>query len=361
MARGAIPPIMDASMNETPAPPPELRRVTASLDPRPSAPPLPPPPPPPSPWPRRLRRLRLAALVLVLGAAALYGWRDGAHLRARAFAYQRWAGLSVAPVPAPLDAPRHGAGWFGEPLPAGLRRAAERGVYVWNTGKGLEIEMVHVPPGSFIMGSNDHHPFESPRHFCPMPRGYYIGRYETTVADYDAYVAAAPARWPSRAQNDARRHPMTLVDWPDARGFCAWAGLRLPTEREWEKAARGPDGRPYPWGHASPSDALLAWRDHPRLGNRSPAPVGSFPAGVSPYGAHDMAGNVNEWCEDVWDEHVYSFCARGESKEPPNYITHVVRGGSWREAAVYARTSDRFRQNTADGTIGFRPALDGVN
>jgi len=195
-------------------------------------------------------------------------------------------------------------------------------------------EMVTVPAGEFVMGSESG---------AQQPRQIYldtfeIDRYEVTNAQYQAFVGDTGASFPGGAYSEQIAHlPVTNVSWEEARAYCEWAGKRLPTEAEWEKAARGTEGLIYPWGNE--------WRDG--LANTSESgigsvmPVGSFPDGTSPYGVEDMAGNVWEW---VGDE--------------PSGEMRVIRGGAWNAISRWAQT---FVRNTVQPThtqnnLGFRCA-----
>jgi serine/threonine-protein kinase len=152
-------------------------------------------------------------------------------------------------------------------------------------------------------------------------------------------------------------HPVVFVSWLDARAYTVWAGCRLLTEAEWEKAARGTDGRKYPWGRTEPTT------DHANFGRsrQSTMPIGQFPDGVSPYGIFDMAGNVGEWCEDVDDPKFY---LSGPERNPRNTVQPgnrpcVVRGGGWmydaRSLRTYSRSS--FHPTYRIGSVGFRCAI----
>jgi serine/threonine-protein kinase len=222
-------------------------------------------------------------------------------------------------------------------------------------------EMVLVPAGPFAMGSA--------RREVHLD-AFYVDRMPVTNEQFKVFVDATGYR---PTDEDAKRflshwrngeisrgeekHPVVYVSWLDARAYAAWAGKRLPTEAEWEKAARGTDGRKYPWGRAepTPSRANFGRRD----GGTSP--VGSFPDGASPFGVLDLAGNVWEWCEDVDDE---AFYETGPSHNPKNTQRtkgkshHVMRGGSWMYDAgslrTFARIGFEARYRFAGG--GFRCA-----
>ena len=158
-----------------------------------------------------------------------------------------------------------------------------------------KIEMVSVPAGDFKMGGNDD------RLRTVNLDAFWIGKNDITVAEFRAYCSAkridfGKFKAPEWGWRDD--HPMVNVSWQEARDYCNWAGGDLPTEAQWEKAARGTDGREYPWGDEYDANKLCCSKN--RYGDaNSTAPVGSFPDGASPYGCLDMAGNVWQWCLDV--------------------------------------------------------------
>jgi len=209
-------------------------------------------------------------------------------------------------------------------------------------------EMVYVPAGEFLMGSpggkgdDDEHPQRS-----VYLDAFWIDKTEVTVAEYRKFCQAtgrAMASAPSREWQDD--HPVVNVSWYDAVAYAVWAEKRLPTEAEWEKAARGTDGRQYPWGNTWDSGKCAnvanssggprplgpnVWSLHSAEKNPSggPQPVGSYPSGASPYGALDMAGNVWEWCVDWYGADYYRVAPARNPTGPASGTYWVLRGGSW--------------------------------
>ncbi len=196
-------------------------------------------------------------------------------------------------------------------------------------------EMVLVPAGEFLMGSNDTdaaaHDYEKPQHKVYLD-AYYMYKTEVTVAQYLTFCTATRRKMPDAPDWGWKgNHPIVNVNWNDAKAYANWAGMALPTEAQWEKAARGIDGRVYPWGTTWDTTKCANW-DNSGKGNtirRGTHPVGSFPTGASPYGVMDMAGNAWEWCADWYGEDYYK---NAPTKNPTGPVTgenHVLRGGSW--------------------------------
>ncbi len=192
-----------------------------------------------------------------------------------------------------------------------------------------EIEMIQIPSGPFLMGSDEEYDEEKPRREVYLD-AYEIAQYPLTNAQYKAFLDAnldhpEPSDWSNRSfSEDKANHPVVHISWDDAVACARWYGMRLPTEAQWEKAARGTDGRTYPWGDAFDADKCntRGWA----TGN---TPVDAYKDGASPYGVMDMAGNVWEWCQDWYGGEYYQ---RGENRNPKGPETgeyRVVRGGSW--------------------------------
>jgi formylglycine-generating enzyme required for sulfatase activity len=225
-------------------------------------------------------------------------------------------------------------------------------------------DMVTVPAGPFTMGGSDEAD-ERPAHRVYVS-AFSIDRDEVTRADYARCVRAGACAAPDGATADDARStlPVTGVGWRDADAYCRHAGKRLPSEAEWEKAARGSDGRVYPWGN-DPSCAQANFGNFEGEGRcpanpGRPVAVGSFP-GASPYGARDLAGNVWEWVADFYDPGYYRQTAHGarDPKGPPHGTRRVVRGGACCSMFGLPRAANRlaFPEEYRDIDIGFRCAL----
>jgi len=233
-----------------------------------------------------------------------------------------------------------------------LSREIERGKYAPFTS-GIGGDMLLVTSGSFIMGSAaegaapNEQPLTKTNVSC-----FYVARFVVTNAQYELFDPGHVAKRPGWADD---KHPVVHVSSVEAIKFCEWLSrregkkYRLPTEAEWEYVARGTDGRSYPWGEklnrgdlANFADAntTFPWRD-PEIndGFAETAPVGSFPRGVSPFGAEDMAGNVWEWCLDIYEP--YKGKERTNPRSTLTMGRRIYRGGSWKSRASSLRTTSR--------------------
>jgi formylglycine-generating enzyme required for sulfatase activity len=225
--------------------------------------------------------------------------------------------------------------------------------------------MVYVPAGEFLMGSTDGDPEagddEKPQHTAYLD-AFWIDQTEVTNAQFRKCVEAgrcqAPTTcdWGEPTYNDGSKadHPVVCVDWNQANAYCQWAGARLPTEAEWEKAARGEDGRTYPWGDSTPACNKAQY--HGCDGHS--VPVGSTVAGASPYGALGMAGNVWEWVADWYNSDYYTNSTANNPKGPNSGAFRVLRGGSWYDLWDNVRAADRNYGNPSSRSkaFGFRCA-----
>ncbi|MBI5376535.1 MAG: SUMF1/EgtB/PvdO family nonheme iron enzyme [Candidatus Schekmanbacteria bacterium] len=223
-------------------------------------------------------------------------------------------------------------------------------------------DMVLVPAGEFIMGNNndymDNDGDEAPQHVVNLP-AFYIDKYPVTNAQYKKFVDATkhelPLFWDKSGNFPPEKsdHPVIGVTYLDAKAYCSWVGKRLPTEEEWEKAARGTDGRRWPWGNIFENSKT-------NVNNRKgTTPVNKYPAGVSPYGCYDMAGNTFEMT-DTW----YAlYPGSAENRAVAKLLGEkykVVRGGAYSADDGSARCADRGVKeiNVAGPSLGFRCAQD---
>jgi formylglycine-generating enzyme required for sulfatase activity len=218
-----------------------------------------------------------------------------------------------------------------------------------------EAPMVLVPAGDFTMGSNLADD-EKPAHPVYL-NAFYMDKYEVTVGQYAKYLEVTdmepPPDWEIMNQPEHRKRPVVNVDWQDAVMFCKWAGKRLPTEAEWEKAARGTDGRIYPWGNEAPTRlhanyGRRDWNSHLAL-----ATVGSFEEGKSLYGIYDMAGNAWEWVSDWYEYEYYKNSPRRNPIGPATGDSKVVRGGSWLYVSEFLRSAHRFSAQPMNRHFGY--------
>lgn len=276
---------------------------------------------------------------------------------------------------------------------------------------------IHIPPGEFTMGSTDGLPNEQPVHKVNLD-GYWMGKYPVTVGQFRKFVnetgyitdaekgqgswqywegrwiVRLDGNWKNTYFDQGENHPVVSISWNDASSYCRWIAdklglpIQLQTAAQWEKGARGADERIFPWGNEIPDGTRANYADinfWNKYDNSRPAdkivddgyvetsPVGSFPAGASPYGLLDMAGNVWEWCYDVYDDDYYSVSPRKNPTGPqdtgePDQERVDRGGGSWNDRSGHltpegghnlrsaARTGDE--QNSSDDHLGFRLVID---
>ena len=213
-----------------------------------------------------------------------------------------------------------------------------------------EGSMAVVPAGEFTMGSSTGDADEQPAHQVYVDT-FSMDTHEVTVEQYAAFLQTKgidpPSGWKTMNQPAHHKRPVANVDWRDAVAYCTWAGKRLPTEAEWEKAARGTDGRIFPWGNDPPTPlhanfGKTDWNNHRVL-----APVGTLKNGKSPYGIYDMAGNVREWVSDWYGQDYYTNSPARNPTGPASGESKVLRGGSWGSDAQQLRSSLRYFHRSA--------------
>lgn len=211
------------------------------------------------------------------------------------------------------------------------RAASEPGKGAGKNDEIVEQKMVLIPAGEFFMGEDFTKKSLGPRHTVFLD-AYYIDQYHVTNAHYKRFVDAAghrpPSHWIGTSYPRGKaNHPVTFVSWHDAVAFCDWQGKRLPTEAEWEKAARGTDGRVFPWGNHYQAQRANV----PNEAIKDTTPVDAFPEGKSPYGVFDMSGNVFQWTSDWFQPYP------GNKVPHPNFgeKLKVLRGGSFFDCSYY--------------------------
>jgi formylglycine-generating enzyme len=229
-------------------------------------------------------------------------------------------------------------------------------------------KMVWISEGPFPMGSPEAEgdPDEFPPRVTYLS-GFFIDLYEVTGKEFQEFVKGTgfpPAVVPV-FQDDLSRItdpdlPVVGVSWDQVKAYCEWSGKRLPTEAEWEKAARGEQTLKWPWGGLSGKELgnVVGEQD----GFKYSAPPGSFELGRSPYGVYDMGGNVAEWVQDWYDPAYYAVAPFQDPKGPEKGKHRVYRGGSWNDSLANIRTAKRFAAapHQASAAIGFRCAKDGT-
>lgn len=267
--------------------------------------------------------------------------------------------------------------WILSPIPSSIltknpsafqtmesRRSQSQGM----TPDPTPAPMVLVSAGEFMMGARQEYGMadkdERTIHTVYLD-AFYIDQYEITTARYAKFFQetkrSAPKYWSEQVLKQHERKPVVGVDWNEAVAYCSWAGKRLPTEAEWEKAARGTDQRLYPWGNEEPGRERANFDrccDSSHYGILTD--VGSFDGGKSPYGVYDMAGNVWEWVADWSDGGYDATSLERDPTGPSRGEKRVVRGGSWDSAPAYVRSSYRLRLSPTFrlDNIGFRCARD---
>ena len=248
------------------------------------------------------------------------------------------------------------------------------------------IEMVLIPEGLFTMGTDPEVELERCKAFYPpggscqlnlyddedpehmvMLSNYYIDIYEVTNEAYKRceleggctppYEISSPGVDFYYGNEKYNNYPVVHVDWNQASTYCEWRGARLPTEAEWEKAARGEDKRRYPWGIEKPEEYLLNFN----LNTSGTGPVGNYPDTKSPFGTYDMAGNVSEWVSDTYAD--YPSDLQTDPTGPEFGTRKVLRGGGWKSSGEHVRTTNREWAESEFGNeayfhdVGFRCAL----
>jgi formylglycine-generating enzyme required for sulfatase activity len=232
-------------------------------------------------------------------------------------------------------------------------------------GGPREVPMVLIPSGEFAMGSDRGQDDEQPVHRVSL-NAFYLDAYEVTVSHFSVFLRSQkpdpPFKWTEALAGNQDNKPVIGVNWYDARDYCRWVGKRLPTEAEWEMAARGTEGRMYPWGDIPPTRAhanagQTQWRGYDTLAN-----VGRYEPGKTPEGAYDLAGNTWEWVADWYDPVYYQYSPRQNPTGPAAGPLRALRGGAWNNDAKSIRSANRaaYAPDARRNDVGFRCAKDAV-
>jgi formylglycine-generating enzyme required for sulfatase activity len=221
--------------------------------------------------------------------------------------------------------------------------------------------VVKIPAGEFLMGNREAEgqPLEHKvdvSEFLMDKTAVTWGQFKKFAGETGTSLPPDPPYW--GIHDD---HPAVFVTWEEAKAYCEWTGGRLPAEAEREKAARGKDGRKYPWGNEEPDPKRAVFRRN--WGDIATDPVGAHPSGASPYGLLDMGGNVWEWVADWYDDKYYEVSPQRDPKGPRTGRAHVVRGGSWdsRPDVLSASCRNWGYRGYREGDFGFRCAMDPVD
>ncbi|HAV93221.1 TPA: hypothetical protein DCW38_08610 [candidate division WOR-3 bacterium] len=228
-------------------------------------------------------------------------------------------------------------------------RVNDKGYYEYKNEKDGSV-LIYIPAGEFTMGSESGESDEKPVHKVYLD-GYYIMKYEVTNKQYKKFCDETGRSYPSDPGYSGMSsyftnypdYPVVEVSWNDAKAYSKWAGLRLPIEAEWEKAARGTDSRTYPWGNGDPGTNRCNYDpgNYTEDGYKYTSPIGSYENGRSPYGCYDMAGNVWEWCSDWYGNNYYRDSEYRNPKGPSSGDYRVIHGGSWDNGAYGIRSALR--------------------
>ena len=222
-------------------------------------------------------------------------------------------------------------------------------------------EMEYFPEGEFEMGSpegkgkkNEH-----PRHKVYLS-AFFLDKYEVTFSDFEAYLAANLKKYPTitgwidrKPRSDMIKKPIFGLQWKRCRNYCSWRGKRMPTEAEWERAAKGKENRAYPWGNAEPDKKRANFGKCCFIQKgKVLTEVGHYEMGMTPEGIYDLGGNVAEWVNDWYDKKYYHKTPYKNPQGPKKGKYHVIKGGAWNSLPTYLRSSSRYGDSDAKDYYG---------